>query len=411
MQEIARGAQQAAAEHAQRASSLAPSLQNWLGAGEAAAPRSPQGAEGGGAAGIAGALQPQLQQHIERPPKPGLPNLQTQPSAGAPGSTPFATHPIGLPPRPTTIQHAPLSATQLTPGAHAKVLANRPASRSRRRPGSAEGRSSGRGWTAFTAFGISHRDSIREANPWASATEIERLLGKQWASLLPEEKQHYVDVAAEVRKSSLGNYPMGAMGMAGVGSGELMEGIVGEGGEGGGGLRRTRSDVGNEERQVRPTRRPRAYGPEYDTSDAPWGVKRKGSLGGAGSLENELDKVYAEILAAEEAERLGVPGNGGSGGGKKGGIEEEREDEADVLGVLADMRAEVLASESAEKSAERGDDKVVGGENLQDIEHEKQAGGEEITAREPAVLDGASEKMAIWGNGEEAHSLPTKEEQ
>ena len=106
-----------------------------------------------------------------------------------------------------------------------------------------------------------------------------------------------------------------------------------------------------------------------------------------------------------------MPGNGGSGGGKQGGLEEEREDEADVLGVLADMRAEVLASESAEKSAERGDDKVVGGENLQDIEHEKQAGGEEITAREPAVLDGASEKMAIWGNGEEAHSLPTKEEQ
>lgn len=378
VQEITRGAQQAAAKNAQRAPSSAPSLQNWLSAGETAAPRSPQGTEGVlGTADAAG-----LGAGVPRRPYP----ISQQPPTG---STPFATHPIGLPPRPA-VHHAPVpqAATQLTPGAHAKALANRPGSRSRRRPGSAEGRSSGRGWTAFTAFGLAHRDAVREANPLASATEIERLLGRQWAALTPEEKQHFVDVAAEVRRSSQGNYPLGVL----VGAEGVDGGAAGLSGEGGPPLRRTRSDAGSEERQLRPTRRPRMFGPEYDTSDAPWSG-RKGSLGGAGSLETELDKVYAEILAAEEAERLGV-----HSGGKRG-EEEEGADEADVLGVLADMRAEAIASESrsAGKSAENGRGEAEA------VHHDA---AQEVADREAGVLDGASEKIVVKGNGEEAQSLP-----
>jgi hypothetical protein len=64
-------------------------------------------------------------------------------------------------------------AVSCLPPVHASPLAApRPQSRSRRRPASAGG---GRGWTAFTAYGLETRDAVRVDNPWASSTEVEKV--------------------------------------------------------------------------------------------------------------------------------------------------------------------------------------------------------------------------------------------
>jgi len=331
----------------QRAPSLTPSLHNWLsvGAPEASAkspPRAPKRP----------ATQPPL--------LPNLPSneaITSTPTLSPVASTPFSSlqaqhqHTGGLPPRPSS--RAPSSFAPLAPEAHAAVLVNRPASRSR-----SGAMSSGRGWTAFTAFGLQTRDAIREANPYASATEVEKMVGRQWASLTAEGKQHYADVAAEVRRSSQGN--LGAMG-----SGELRTEMTAAGVEQNFqynqqqnavlSLTRTKSDAASaEERQLRPSRRPKVYGPEYDTSDAPL-PGRKGSL-----WESEIDKVYTDILAAEESERVAAERVATKAvkdvkTSKRRGAKKQKEakEEADVLGVLADMRAEVLASESKESGGEK----------------------------------------------------------
>ena len=59
---------------------------------------------------------------------------------------------------------------------------------------------SGRGWTAFTAFGLKMRDAVRAEHPWATATEVEKLLGQRWSRLTAAEKQVYAEVAARVRR-------------------------------------------------------------------------------------------------------------------------------------------------------------------------------------------------------------------
>jgi HMG (high mobility group) box len=374
LEEIQREAQRIAHPHQQqqRAPSLAPSLHNWLSVGlPETSPKSPS------------SKGPNKRPATSQPSS--IPILPTAATEGVTYSTPMASTPFssfqaqqggGLPPRPASRPLPSNFAPVASPEAHAAVLVNRPASRSR-----SGALSSGRGWTAFTAFGLQTRDAIREANPYASATEIEKMVGRQWASLTPEGKQHYADVAAEVRRSSQGN--LGAMGsaelrteMAGAGFG--VGGVGAFGAESAGQqpqsqhqnsvfmLARTRSDAASEERQLRPSRRPKLFGPEYDTSDAPL-PGRKGSV-----WESEIDRVYTDILAIEEAERVAAERaaakavrDAKASQKRKGAAavkkEKEAEVEADVLGVLADMRAEVLASGSksagsgAEKSGDGGD--------------------------------------------------------
>lgn len=141
------------------------------------------------------------------------------------------------------------------------------------------------------------------------------MVGQRWAALSAEEKSHYAEVAAEVRRSSQGGPP----GADSAGAGDEQA------------LLRTRSDAATamlspEERQLRPHRRPRYYGPDFDTTDA---------------------------LGEEGAKR------------RKAGPQSTAADEADVLGLLADMRAEVIASDSAASGGgaapEMGGDGAEGG--------------------------------------------------
>lgn len=260
-----------------RSHSLAPSLQTWLPGGTS--PKSPPGVEG--------QLQPaDLEERSRR-------KLQLQ--RGASG---------GLPPRPMSRPGSRATVPQAQRGyAPEATLAARPPSRSKRRPASAmgEGRG-GKGWTAFTAFGMEMREVVRRENPWASATEIEKMVGRRWASLSASEKQHYIDVAAEVRRSSQGGAPGVGVDSADVGSADV-EGT----------LRRTRSDAATEERQLRPVRRPKLFGPEFDTSDLPGGtgpgalLGRRPSMGAEARVEfsqNELQRMYSEAMAEREAQQL-----------------------------------------------------------------------------------------------------------
>lgn len=77
--------------------------------------------------------------------------------------------------------------------------------KSKRRPISASVAAtspSGRGWTAFTAYGIEMREKVRSEHSQATATEVEKMVGQRWATLTKEEKDHYVTIAARVRSSS-----------------------------------------------------------------------------------------------------------------------------------------------------------------------------------------------------------------
>ena len=97
-----------------------------------------------------------------------------------------------------------------------------------------------------------------------------QMVGARWAGLTAGEKQHFVEVAAQVRRSSSAAGGPRAAVSAGAsrGGGSRAE-------EGGAGLVRSRSDAegaGAEERQLRPHRRPRHYGPDFDTSGARRGI-------------------------------------------------------------------------------------------------------------------------------------------
>lgn len=179
---------------------------------------------------------------------------------------------------PSTAPLKRVSSKDIPPAAHAALLSSRPPSRSRRRPASAEGLKSGRGWTAFTAFGLETRDHVRAENPRATAAEIEKIVGQKWAQLPQEEKQHFIDVAAAVRLSSA---------PANRAAAEL------DLDNASGGLRRARSDSLGDKRAVK---RPKYYNQDFVN----WSTPPKGN------------------------------------------------DEEDVLGLLATMRAEVIASESDE---------------------------------------------------------------
>jgi len=403
VEEIQREAQRIA--NTQRAPSLTPSLHNWLsvGAPEATAkspPRAPKRP----------ATQPPL--------LPDLPSREAitatpTPTLSPVASTPFSSlqaqhqHAGGLPPRPSSRAPSSFAPVPLAPEAHAAVLVNRPASRSR-----SGAMSSGRGWTAFTAFGLQTRDAIREANPYASATEIEKLVGRQWAGLTAEGKQHYADVAAEVRRSSQGN--LGAMG-----SGELRTEMTAAGfGAEQNFLHdqqqnsvllfaRTKSDAASaEERQLRPSRRPKIYGPEYDTSDAPL-PGRKGPV-----WESEIDRVHTDILATEESERVAAERAAAKAvrdakaaqrrGAKK---EKEAKVEADVLGVLADMRAEVLASESKESGEGGG-----GGGGDQEEEMDQGSASEKMMIKTETVSNGQNGNEAMSIHPDCGHHLVQEEQ-
>ncbi|GAB4818687.1 hypothetical protein N2152v2_005733 [Parachlorella kessleri] len=130
-------------------------------------------------------------------------------SAFGNGVWPSATKPT-LPPLPAAAAARPSSRAGPadTDEALLQQLTSRPLSRARRRAtatAAAGGKSSGRGWTAFTAFGLEMRDVVRAEAPWASATEVEKLVGQRWARLPPGEKQRYVDLAARVRKQMNGD--------------------------------------------------------------------------------------------------------------------------------------------------------------------------------------------------------------
>jgi hypothetical protein len=341
--------------HPQPAPSLAPSLHNWLSVGTP----TDQGQKTSSRA----LKRPATQPPSSLPTIP--PTKEVEPSTVTPISTPFGSpqvqqQPLGLPPRPAS--RAPSSFAPIaSPEAHAAALVNRPASRSR-----SGAMSSGRGWTAFTAFGLQTRDAIREANPYASASEIEKMVGTQWSSLTAEAKQHYADVAAEVRRSS---GTLGAVGSAELRANDLVVTTgVGAASE----IQqqqqqqdqneakvlhaRTRSDTAAaaaatlpEERQLRPSRRPKFFGPEFDTSDAPL-PGRKSSV-----WETEVDRVHADILAVEEeervaAERAAAKAAKAAKAAQRRGAKKAKDAavEADVLDVLSSMRAEVLASETKE---------------------------------------------------------------
>jgi hypothetical protein len=96
------------------------------------------------------------------------PNLQLQLAAGV---FPRSPHPRAAPRAAPAVTFAEGG---LTPGAHAAALAGRPASRSRRRTHSAQG-APGKGWTAFTAYGMETREAVRQEHPWASASDVEKV--------------------------------------------------------------------------------------------------------------------------------------------------------------------------------------------------------------------------------------------
>ncbi|KAG7667351.1 hypothetical protein Ndes2526B_g04139 [Nannochloris sp. 'desiccata'] len=399
VEKIQREAQRIA--NTQRAPSLTPSLHNWLSVGAPevttkSPPRAPKRP----------ATQPPLLPNL-----PSSEAITATPTLTPVASTPFSSFQAqyqqtgGLPPRPSSRAPSSFAPVPLAPEAHAAVLVKRPASRSR-----SGAMSSGRGWTAFTAFGLQTRDAIREANPYASATEVEKMVGRQWASLTAEGKQHYADVAAEVRRSSQGN--LGAMG-----SGELRTEMnaAGFGAEQNFQhnqhqnavllLARTKSDAASaEERQLRPSRRPKIYGPEYDTSDAPL-PGRKGSV-----WESEIDRVYTDILAMEESERVAAERaaakavKDAKAAQRKGAKKvKEAEVEADVLGVLADMRAEVLASESKESDGER----TGGGDQLEEID--EGAASEKMMIK-TAITHGQNGQEALSAHPAGEHHLVQEEQ-
>ncbi|KAL6767005.1 hypothetical protein ACKKBG_A38190 [Auxenochlorella protothecoides x Auxenochlorella symbiontica] len=152
------------------------------------------------------------------------------------------------------------------------------------------------------------RDAVRADNPRATATEIEKLVGQRWAQLSSEERQHYVDMAARVRKS-----------MRASQAEEEEEA----------GAKRARSDTAHladagTERPQRTLRPPSRY-TSADLVDDPAIavlVKRHASLD-ARAHQPARQRLQPAARAAP--------------------VEDH---EADVLGLLAEMRAEVMASES-----------------------------------------------------------------
>lgn len=171
------------AQHTKRAPSTAPSLGTWLdfmpmgaamGNGGGASPRSPEAIEAsptvpGGETGA-------------RRRKPAAPQQSTpfgEPAMARAASLPYAGSAKGLPPRPASRAGSLMlrqpSQPLPAPEVHAASLTTRPTSRQRRRPSSSAGEGRmGRGWTAFTAFGLETRDLVREEHPWASATDVEK---------------------------------------------------------------------------------------------------------------------------------------------------------------------------------------------------------------------------------------------
>lgn len=169
----------------------------------------------------------------------------------------------------------------------------RPPSRTRRRPPSAMGEvKGGRGWTAFTAYGMETREIVRQENPWATATEVEKLVGRRWAALPPEEKQRYVDMAAEVRRSSQGMYGPVAVESAMMAGGEGNAAGRGEGGGEGG--------VVEDQRQLRQVRRPKSFGPEFDTSDANFA---RNTANEPNSVQNHKENGEDEDFGAKRRRR------------------------------------------------------------------------------------------------------------
>ncbi|KAL6768201.1 hypothetical protein ACKKBF_B38190 [Auxenochlorella protothecoides x Auxenochlorella symbiontica] len=217
---------------------------------------------------------------------------------------------------------------------------------------------SGRGWTAFTAYGMEMRDAVRADNPRATATEIEKLVGQRWAQLSSEERQHYVDMAARVRKS-----------MRASQAEEEEEA----------GAKRARSDTAHladagTERPQRTLRPPSRY-TSADLVDDPAiacvGIQRLQARGvgprltalrgcsgmmplrskapacASGTPSPRPAPDYCRVLVKRHASldaRAHQPARQRLQPAARAAPVEDHE--ADVLGLLAEMRAEVMASES-----------------------------------------------------------------
>jgi hypothetical protein len=348
-----------------------------------------------------------------------------------PSTTPFATAPqpyfpmetdgrfqqgvpAGAAPQRKPSAFGPLrtvsGGVELDPGAHAAALTTRPPSRSRR-PSSSEGRS-GRGWTAFTAFGLEERDRVRTAHPHATPTEVEKLVGQRWAALTAAEKQHYVEVAQEARRTSQGGAP---------GRQESLPDAEA--------LKRTRSDAGTpgtieyttEERQLRPKRRSKYthFGTEFETGDvdaaAGAGARREllgrpplpprsrggGEFAGSGKafdamIEGAPGSLHVRTMPGMRQEERRGRGRGRGGQSQRqkkarpstqpGTVPESpvgaRVDEADVLGLLATMRAEVIASDSSQEMGGEGEEAApqLHGDEEQGEAHAAGGDGERVSA-------------------------------
>ena len=204
-----------------------------------------------------------------------------------------------------------------------------------------------------------------------------QMVGQRWAALKPGEKQYYVEVAQEARRASQGTF-------AGAPPSESLEQTQS--------LQRTTSDaatlspqLGADERQLRPKRRikysqfgedfidpdagepaetvrnkstrpsrPRSAGRRHITkrqSAATPPISRHNDY----SLDEALRKPSSAPLPSTIKERTASEGHAVAEdrsfvSRKRHRSSDFRNDEADVVGMLAEMRADVVTSESSEGS-------------------------------------------------------------
>jgi len=168
---ILEGVQEEAAQRG--APTTAPSLQKWL-------EHVPGGMKSGDTREQESSV---VRQHTAKAEEGQIPSATQAPGTTRSGppvdgdaSALYSDRVIGTPPLLSrALPPAYLPAQKVLPSANQFTPRPRSGQHHRKgRPASAQG-GTGRGWTAFTAFGLEMRDVVRSEYPWASATEVEKV--------------------------------------------------------------------------------------------------------------------------------------------------------------------------------------------------------------------------------------------